>query len=206
VSAARGHDVAFSEADLERARAKAGVETEYFGGAEGAEVLPGGSISFEGSHALVAEFTSAEATALAQAARWCYQPLEDVQVRFHAGGVECWGSIVPSRVRAAMVALGGEPEDVPDALSKYESSGPTPFYVKGKAAVVDGELMLMPQRVSAAGFSIPSFLANRYVAQVVDFLQERAGAIPGFSVSSCTFGEDVARFEGTVPDRKRVAV
>jgi len=203
VSAARGHDVAFTEADLERARAKAGVQTEY---AEGADVLPGDSIAFEGSHALAAEFTSAEATSLVRAARWCYQPVADVQIRFHAGGIECWGLVVPDRVRAALVALGGTPDDVPDALSKYEGSGPTPFYVKGKASVVDGELMLMPQRVSAAGFSIPSFLANRYVRQVVDFLQERAAAIPGFSATSCTFGEDVARFEGTVPDRKKVAV
>jgi hypothetical protein len=206
VSAARGHDVAFTEADLERARAKAGVETEYFEGAEGAEVLPGDSIAFEGSHALVAEFTSAEATALVRAARWCYQPVRGVQVRFHSGGIECWGLVIPNRVRSALVALGGTPDDVPDALSKYEGSGPTPFYVKGKAAVVDGELTLMPQRVSAAGFSIPGFLAKKFVAQVVDFLQERTAAIPGFSVKSCTFGEDVARFEGTVPDRKRVAV
>jgi hypothetical protein len=72
--------------------------------------------------------------------------------------------------------------------------------------VKDGRLALKPQRLAAAGYSVPGFLARRYVAQVVEFLEERAAAVPGFSVKSCTFGPDAARFEGTVPDRKRVVV
>jgi hypothetical protein len=210
--------VSFTPADLASAQSKTGRQVV----ALPPNLPPAESLKFAGSKAVDVSLTQAEFNAYVND-QWEYYPVTDVQVKISPDGVaEASGILRIDRFHGLAETLQ-VPPDVRDAVKDYVKAipGNPPFYVKGRAEVINGQITTLDfPEVQIGKLSVPrelpDFKRNAVFGELVipeshlaalrqsaiDAIYWFIGRIPGFSVKSFNFNGGRANFNGTLPATK----
>ena len=211
--------VSFTPADLASAKAKVGRQiTELQPNLPAAE-----SLKFSGQKAVDVSLTQSEFNAYIND-KWEYYPVTDVQVKISPDGIaEASGILRIDRFHGLAEALQ-VPQDVRNSVKDYIKyvPGNPPFYVKGKAEVVNGQITTLDFPEVQLGKlplplnNIPGLKQNSMFGEPTlpqniqaDLKQSTISAIywffgrvPGFSVKSFNFNGGKINFNGTLPATK----
>jgi hypothetical protein len=211
-----------TETDRNSARIKGQVEWVALTEGEGG----GGGYQLAGRRAVKTEFSSAEISALMNNRPWKYWPYKDVQVKFNKDGS---GEISGIFLKDRLVGYGAKIEAPKEAVVFAQKLLPTNtvFYLKGKAALKENEVILFEPEVFELGrLSLPvkMFLSRGLTKEVlaieinqltedlakiqnkkgliVNYINQRLGQLNGFYAKEARAEEDKLIFEGSLPERE----
>lgn len=215
--------IKYTDADLSSGRAKAPIIYET--------ATASGNVSVwqtSGTLPVNTEMTSSEITAIMNNKKGAYYPYKNVQVKFNADGS---GEISAVLIKNRLPLYGSTfdaPKVAVDFVMKILPDNPV-VYLKGKATLVDNKVGLFePQRfeigrvplpvgifLSLAPKIIPEVYAldvgeitselskvDNKRALIIDFINSRLSAIPGFYAKSAKMTENKLIFEGTLPEKE----
>ena len=167
---------------------------------------PSLAISFSGSHETKESYTSQELTAIANERSWQYLPFSNIQIKLGDGGAEISGNLDTSKVVDYLQAVGGMSESEASAVKKYiPISGRPAFYLKVGGSVINNDLDLEISSLSIGSIQVPSGIIGDNQGRVESFLESRARAFPGFSVTALDIKAGELNFDGTLPDTESLA-
>lgn len=218
----RNLGVNYTEIDLSSGRTKAPIIYETT--TNGAVWQTSGSIPID------TEITSQELTAIMNNKKGAYYPYKNVQVKFNADGS---GEISATLIKSRLPLYGSTfdaPKIAVDFAMKVLPDNPV-VYLKGKATLVDNKVGLFePQRFEIGRIPLPvgmflslapKLIPEAYAldvsqfselskienkrALIIDFINSRLSAIPGFYAKSAKMTENKLLFEGTLPEKEITA-
>lgn len=217
--------IRYTEADLASGRGKSQIIYETL--PEG--TAPEKSWQTVGQRKIDTTFSSAEITAVMNNKVGRYSPYKNVQLKFNADGSgEISGSLVKSRLPLYGSTFGAPSEAVSFAM-KFLPENPV-FYLKGKATLEGNKVgVFEPQRFEIGRVPLPldlilafgplNLVKETYAlditgltselskidnkrALIIDFINSRLSAIPGFYAESAGFAEDQLIYKGTLPEKE----
>ena len=194
--------IEYSSGDFVSARQKAKIAFED----KGSTNNPASAISFSGSHETKESYTSQELTAIANERSWQYLPFSNIQIKLGDGGAEISGNLDTSKVVDYLQAVGGMSESEASAVKKYiPISGRPAFYLKVGGSVINNNLDLEISSLSIGSIQVPSGIIGDNQGRVESFLESRARAFPGFSVTALDIKAGELNFDGTLPDTESLS-
>jgi hypothetical protein len=189
--------IKYTEQDRLNGRAKIGWQvTDLSPG-----LAPEQSLQYSGQKQVKASFTSQELTAWINKT-WPYAILTNAQISVNNdGSVELSGVIHTNRIQTYAQVMGAQSGQVNDFLKKFPSfiKGTPSIYIKASPSVTNNVVSPNIQKLRIGRFNVPSSWISGNEAKIESAVGWQIKAIPGVSISSLSFQNGQAKFEGTLP-------
>ncbi len=217
--------VSWSEADLKSGAKKHKVDFEF--GTLPADTPLTESVVYTGEREISSTHTSAEITALMNSQDYAYWPFVDCQFKFNAdGSFESSGKLDKSRIESFANAIA-IPSEVGKRAAQLLPPDPV-YYLKGTAVFKDNKITVFDPQVFEIGrvklpisvflsYVQPQLIEPAYADSatdiqseldkyenkrewIINYINSRVNAIPGFYAKDWHIEEDALVFDGTLPE------
>jgi hypothetical protein len=192
--------VTYTQADYQSAREKGNIQRISLP----EDTPPEQSLSFSGQQDADFNLTEEEVTALIGEKSWRYFPVHDCQVRFNADGTGEFSGVLELDTLKDYARARGYSEDdlkvATDWISRFAVLQKNmPFYMKGTASVVNGNIDFDVQELQFGRISVPASQMNDHKYELIDLLEEGFSHIEGFSINNFSITNGQMHFDGTLP-------
>lgn len=131
-------------------------------------------------------------------------PLKDFQLRLNNDGTaEISGLMMLDKLNNYATAHGGTDEGVQQALDTIKKTGviekEIPIYIKGEAAVVNGQLTFDATSLKVGRLPLSADLVNSHSADIIDYFNNHKNDIPGLKINNASLVNGKIHFDGTLP-------
>lgn len=199
-SAPRDLGVKFSQAELESATKKDGVEAVAITNPTSDSIID--SLRFEGQNEVNTTLTGAEVSALISYQRWKYRLSDNVQLKIHPDGSAEMSGVLNIKNILPYISLTHSTAEVESAIQKYNIGFNPSYYLKGKFAVTDNQVTLAPETIQIGKITIPQNLISQNLPAVTSFVEDRLKSVPKLDVRSLKLEDGVVKIDATVPAKQ----
>jgi len=190
--------ITFTEADRQNAYTKNAVESSKISNTPDVK----NSIRYEGTKNIDTTFTSPEITALINSVNWAYYPVSNVQIKINADGTGEVSGVLDVKKVISWVSFTHPTAEIEKAMRDYRIGWNTPFYLKGKASVVDNKVTLSSDKIEVGRVTIPNNLVVENIPIMQSFAEDRINAVPNLDIKSFNLDGGQINFKATVPEKE----
>jgi hypothetical protein len=192
----------FTTQDYKSAIAKSGVQ--FLSNADTVS-LATSQKTYGPAKAVNADFTPAEIMAVmndkAHAPNF---PLKDMQLRINPDGTtEVSAVLMMDKVSTYATSHGVSGQALNDTMDQIKKAGgavgDVPVYMKGTAAVNNGQLSFEAQSVEVGRLPISADLVNGHKSDLSNYYDTHKSDVPGFSCKTFSLTNGKVHFDGTLP-------
>lgn len=162
---------------------------------------PAQSISFSGSKAINADFTSEELTTFLARSKWEYNLLRNAQVRINADGTaEVSGKLPLDLLSGFAASSGASTAPFEKYLGTAARLGVSPgFSIKISGNITNNAPTLTIHKIQAGPAGVPADVLSQNTTQINAAIGRMLSKIPGLSVQSLDFKNGTMNYRGTMP-------
>jgi hypothetical protein len=128
-------------------------------------------------------------------------PVKDWQLRINSDGTsEISAIIMTDKIVDFTTSHGGNSQAVADIINKFGIvEKDLPVYVKGTAAVTNGQLTFDATSLKIGRLPISADIVNTHKSDIINIYNKRKTEIPGFSCTNFIVVNGKVHFDGTLP-------
>ncbi len=192
----------FTTQDYKSAVAKSGVQ--FLSNADSIS-LATSQKTYGPAKAVNADFTPSEIMAVMNdKAHSPNFPLKDMQLRVNPDGTaEVSGLLMMDKVNNYAASHGVSSQALQEALDTIKKAGAVgaemPIYMKGTAAVTNGQLSFDAKSVEIGRLPVSADLVNGRKADISGYYNTHKTDVPGFSCNNFSLTNGKVHFDGTLP-------
>lgn len=190
--------IKYTEADRATAYANNGIESAAI---TSDQDNPSG-IKYEGQKEIKTSFSSAEISALNNSVTWVNYPVSNIQIKINSDGTGEASGIVDIKKVLSWVSFTSSTAEIEKAMKDYHIGWNAPFYLKGKASVIDNRVILTPQTIEIGKITIPQNIISENMAPIENFVEDRLNTIPNLKIRSLNLDGGKINLDATYPAKE----